>query len=692
MFIIATRLALDLTKRAIFDYYKIVFMPTHKIKIFIAIILFSYSATAQVLTPDSTQREAKMQIEKDDNKVRFTPVTPPLNQIAGAPEAFYTYFWEFGDGHYSFKEDPVHVYKEQGEYTAELWVTNNYDNGKPPPRRPEKIGVNTIVHPADSMNRESEISGGFAMRKMREPVPDEEMVVIMSYENNLSYTTDGKLYLYFNEDKYRSDNFELLEIRAYHGEKETKDEPVFSAVLPANYTHTLWASSALPVGLLTKTTSPGDSSERKDLNRTRQESISIFRNQRVLEFYDLQPGEKRNLFFIMKTTPEMLQDTSAIINIRGVFVPDKYFDNHKVEDLEMEITTSHDPNKMAVNNTRVNYRFFPGRELNYKVRFQNNGEGPAKTIRLEIDVPPSIDQTSLEVLDLYPECPICPDEREVNYSCLDTLFQEDKMTLTFKNIHLPGSRQKGVEDYDSTKGFVKYSLAMKEKVPKVSSLSRTAIFFDKNEPILTNYAKTRFKPGLSIGVLGGYTSLPGLDESKNYQFGITFSPFKPQRGFFQFEVLASSGSYSQVGEYETYEVIDVGPAGEEIFEIAEITEQRDFRYLSLTLVPVSYRFNLSKFLSIGGGVQVSTRLSEKVSGEADYQYFIEFQRGFREPNMDKNQTLPIDEKNSFVGFVPGAFLDLNIGSVRVGPTGGLRYIYQTKTPNNQWMFYLLWKI
>lgn len=652
----------------------------------VLLLLLSHILPAQVLPEDTVKREAVIEIQKNGNRVRFIPVTPPLNQIAGAPEAFYTYFWEFGDGHYSFDKNPDHVYKEKGEYKADLWVTNNYDNGKPPPARPEKIGINEIATPADSARQDSAPRNGFALRKNREPVPDEKMVVIMSYQNTNAYTSDGKLYLYFNEHKYRSDNFNLLEVRTYHGETVVEDDPIVSAALHDNFDNTLLANNSSALRFLNVL--PGDSSEREDLNKTKQESISIFRNKHVLEFYDLKPGEQRNLFFIMQTTSEMLQDTSAIINIRGVFVPDKNFENHKVEDMEMEITTSHDPNKMAVYNTRLNYRFFPGRSLTYKVRFQNNGEGPAKTIRLEIDVPPTMDKTSLDVLDLYPECPVCPDAPDVNYSCLDTLFQEDKLVLTFKNIHLPGSRQAGVHDYDSTQGFVKYSLVMNKKIPKVNSVSRTAIYFDKNDPIFTNAAKTRFKPGISIGILGGYSFEPELENSRNYKVGITLSPFKPYRGFFQMELLASRGRYSQSDRYENSAVVDPATGTLEIVEVAEL---RNFSTLLLTAVPVSYRYNLAKSFSVGGGVQVSTTLSEKIEGEADYNYFYEFQKGLREANPEKDQTLPIAERNSFNGFIPGAFVDINMGAVRIGPMAGLRYIYQTEKPENQWMFYLIWK-
>src|SRR5688572_20550924 len=94
---------------------------------------------------DTTKREAQISYDIEDNQVTFSAITPPLQQIQGAPTAFYTYYWELGDGAYSFDPKLKHIYKKTGEHKAQLWTTNNYDNGKPPPSRPQKITVNKIT-------------------------------------------------------------------------------------------------------------------------------------------------------------------------------------------------------------------------------------------------------------------------------------------------------------------------------------------------------------------------------------------------------------------------------------------------------------------------------------------------------------------------------------------------------------------
>ncbi len=70
---------------------------------------------------------------------KFTSELRPLRGISGAPEPFYSYFWEFGDGNFSFEKDPLHFYKDTGNYKVRLFATNNYDDGKRPPTRPTTV-------------------------------------------------------------------------------------------------------------------------------------------------------------------------------------------------------------------------------------------------------------------------------------------------------------------------------------------------------------------------------------------------------------------------------------------------------------------------------------------------------------------------------------------------------------------------
>ena len=60
----------------------------------------------------------------------------------------------------------------------------------------------------------------------------------------------------------------------------------------------------------------------------------------------------------------------------------------------------------------------------FKTRFQNDGEGPAKTIRLETDIPEMFDKKTLQIVDSYPKCPICPKGENVTYSCIDTIINQ----------------------------------------------------------------------------------------------------------------------------------------------------------------------------------------------------------------------------------------------------------------------------
>ena len=177
----------------------------------------AYSYSQQLPVNDTLTRAATIKSTTHGNEVIFIPETPALNQIAGAPKAFYTHYWEFGDGHYSTEEKPKHVYKNKGEYEVKLWATNNYDTGKPPTTRPKKIAINSMTTDYEDLATMDE---NFTIKRNREPVPEEEIVAIMSYKNSKDYVTNGKIYLFYNEHKYKANNFDLLETRTHYNEKK----------------------------------------------------------------------------------------------------------------------------------------------------------------------------------------------------------------------------------------------------------------------------------------------------------------------------------------------------------------------------------------------------------------------------------------------------------------------------------------
>ncbi|KJD35331.1 hypothetical protein PW52_10895 [Tamlana sedimentorum] len=634
-----------------------------------------YGFSQETLVTDSI-RVATILPTVNQNEVKFTPKTPQLNQIAGAPKAFYTHYWEFGDGQFSTEENPTHVYKEKGEYNVKLWATNNYDTGKPPTSRPKKVVINSTNITFDDV---ATMNNDFILKRNREPVPDEEMVAIVRYKNIKNYTTNGKIYLFYNENEFKADNFEILETRMYHNEKSSDANTfTYTGKMDSDVFDIASVSAINQI----KHQQLQDTTVKTNLPLTLKESEFLYKNWRVIEFDNMKPEEERNIFVSLKTTPEMIKDTSAIISVRGVYVPDSNYDNHKVKDMEMEIVTSHDPNKMSSNGTLMNYRLVRFKNLKYKIKFQNNGEGPARTIRLETDIPEMLDKASIKILDMYPKCDICP-KRDVIYSCLDTTYTDSQAIFTFKNIYLLGSEQKNVKEYDSTKGFVKYSIKFAKDFHKKKTKSRTSIIFDKNEPIITNYSTTRFTPGLSIGLKAGVNSFSNLNDSESYFFGVTLSPYKSYRWYWQVELQNNFHEYQQDTQVQEEFVDD--PQG---FRFRQrTTTNTTFNNIDWD-VPVLIRYNINNYLGLGAGLHNTISVSEKQNQDI----LIEQYEG-SEPDAPVFNTIEDSQEttNSFTNLRSGLLFEATAGFARIGPSLGARYIMNFDSDFSYWQFYAIWK-
>jgi len=641
------------------------------------IILSSAMVLAQTKVKDTITRRANISYIQKGNSVTFKPETPPLIPIAGAPKPSYSYLWEMGDGHYSKQAEPKHVYKNKGNYTTRLAVTNNYDNGKPPATRPKKVAVNEIENDPYEDIASIADQNGFAIQKNCDPIPDQEMVVVVSYQNLENYVASGKLYLFYNEKQFKNNNFELLDFRTYAGEREVKENTI-AAVDDLDDSNNYVAS----VENTFKTKKYKNTTTEEDLEASLKEAHTLYNNVSILEFDDSNPTETRNVFYTFKTTPEMIKDTSATVTMRGIFVPNRSFKNHKVKNLEMEIVTSHDPNKMGSNGSLINYRLVRFKRVKFKTRFQNNGEGPARKIRLETDIPDMFDKKTFQIEGMYPECPICPKDEEPTVSCLDTIIKQKQIIFTFKNIYLPGTEQKNVQEKDSTKGFVRYSMKFNEDFHKVKTKSRTAIIFDKNEPIITNYAVTRFLPGISVGVKAGYNIYPDLEKSTSYFVGATISPFKSYRFYWQAEWFNALNQYNSSANI--VDVFDTNANGtRQLIRTTTTTENKNINWE----VPILIRYNINNYIGIGAGIQANINVSSEQHQDIKIETFEGDKDNFLIGTQTSNNTI----KNSFTDIKTGLLFDLTAGFARIGPSLGARYVMNFKQNFNYIQLYGIWK-
>jgi PKD repeat protein len=650
-------------------------------KLVLLLLLVTSIVFSQTKVKDTVTRKATIGYDKKGNQVSLKPQTPPLNQVAGAPPASYSYFWEFGDGSYSKAKEPKKVYKKKGEYKVNLVVTNNYDNGKPPTTRPKTVAVTEITDDKSDEIASIETEGGFKVLNNREPVPDDEITVILSYENLLDYVASGKLYLFYNDKEFKKKNFDLVETRTHFGEKEIQENGI-AVVDDKNNSYQNIASETnyLPLRF------SKEDEDDQNLELTLAESKSLFTDSKVLEFDNMNAKETRNVFFTFKTTPEMLKDTSAVVKMRGVYVPDRNYKNHKKKTLEMEIVTSHDPNKMSSNATLINYRLVRFKTTNFKTRFQNDGEGPAKTIRLETDIPEMFDKKTLQIVDCYPKCPICPKGENVTYSCIDTIIKKDQIHFTFKNIYLPGSNQKNVTERDSTKGFVKYSLKFGKDFHKIKTKSKTSIFFDKNDPVITNYATTRFKMGISIGAKAGYNLYPNLNNSQSYFVAATICPYKSYRWYWQVELQNSLQKHDSGEPIITERIADFSTPPNGTVQLEQTFTKSSFENVNLT-IPILARYNINNFIGIGAGIQGNINISQKetitndiIRYESPFPIFV--------TSTSQNTT---NQSKSLQNFNGGLLLDATIGFARIGPSLGARYVMNSQKNYNYWQFYAIWK-
>ena len=237
-------------------------------------------------------------------------------------------------------------------------------------------------------------------------------------------------------------------------------------------------------------------------------------------------------------------------------------------------------------------------------------------------------------------------------------------------------------EYDSTKGFVKYRVKFAKDFHKKKTKSRTAIIFDKNDPIITNYATTRFTPGISIGAKAGYNFYDGLNNSKSYFAGITVSPYKSYKWYPQAELLTNFHTFD--ANAETSDTIMQGPNG--IRQLERTITSSSYENVDWE-IPVLMRYNINNYIGIGAGVQGIISVSKKRQLNTTTELYENETDSF----LIDTKTDLTEESNSFTNLRTAFLVDFTAGFARIGPSLGARYIINSEKDQNYFQLYAIWK-
>lgn len=662
-----------------------------KVMIFWLLTLLGLNAFAQDTIPPV------LHIAETGDSVRLSATLRPLRQIAGAPTAFYSYFWELGDGHFSFDKTPVYAYHDTGTYAIRLYATNNYDDGKAPPTRPRKVRIKKKAVTKDAwVSHFFHGSGDVELKINRYPKPGEDFVAILGYRNQYQDSLSGNIVLFYNDRQLDRQGFSLAEQRFYHSEDRGNLEALTARVDRQALQEQVAFESPAHGSMVGADDGPGDGSGRVDgrafvgfSSETQSMLHSLednYSSHAVVHFHSIARGAEQFVFMDMNTLPEMLQDTNATVGLSAMLVPDDPSRPPQLYALDMQVVSSHDPNRMMLRSRRINYRFFKQKkELLYRVEFQNTGTGPARHISVGLAIPHQLDPESIRLNAMKPVCKWC-DSTYARASCIDTIRRGDSIYFVFDNIYLPGIQQDGVGDKDSTTGFVEYAVRFKRKPKKIPFSTQAAIAFDRQAPLVTNKATARFIKGLSPGIMVGYSVLPGnggYTASGPLQFGYVLAPYSPFRPYFQVEafvgLLQQDAFTSTIVKDNTDTLIGGLP-----FIITGRQTKTTVNRNSFELTPLHFRYNLGKYFGVGAGAMAQINISEQTTTE-NRAYFVT-------QLLSQNvQTAVTTTKSAitYLGSVNAApFIDLQFGAVRHGPVAGIRYmrLLSGQVTNRFWLY------
>lgn len=584
-------------------------------RITLLLAFFLFSSVLSLAQQDNDPFITSKKIKGYDNNIQFKMENlPELQPIPGAekdPEI--KYLWLFGDGRFSFDDNPTHIYDriQTEPFDVECFLTYTYTDDEQDPekkkrrRKKSKVAINTfgnmtstpnsaIASSFNRQNKNTNTKNAVYLQTNQSPKAGEEMVAILSYRNTGSQPLSGKLKLHYNDFKSCPDCFSVTERPLTYN-----DEIYYSSDVGMTDIYAEAVASTDNIANFSASTI-GSFNETPYIRNE-------YASRETWEITNLEAGKEHHIFIILKTD-ESKTDTSLTT---PVFVEFENMNGKLIDDyeLELQLVSSHDPNNVVAKNYqgRMERTFkLPWKRkdpIHYRINFQNDGDGAASDIRVVLNIPNSLDTASVEILEvgIGKNSDILEGE-----SLFDHRVYEDSIVFFIQNVNLGGTGQKGIKKAAS-RGYILFNIKAKpRKVRRITSQAN--IYFDTNEPVRTRKSRIRLKRSARLTLEVGVQQPQALPDwsipapAVNFQnkfIGLGTSALLPKKRI----SLDASIRYS----IENYDFAEAS---------AEFSYQ--FNHLTVNLIP---QFDVLPFLRIGVGAEAGALLRATHSGFLEYNIF-----------------------------------------------------------------------
>lgn len=206
------------------------------------------------------------------------------------------------------------------------------------------------------------------------------------------------------------------------------------------------------------------------------------------------PGKNYVLNFNLSVKTTATLRDSVICNMK-LDVPGEVITSDNAASLKLPVRTSYDPNDKLVNRKEMVFDE-TNKNLVYTIRFQNTGNDTAFVVRIKDQLDPRFDYSSIKMLS--------------NSHPMDfTLSSKGDLEFIFDNILLPDSTTNEAKSH----GYVSFSMKLKDMYFAVgdSVSNQASIFFDYNDPVVTEYAITKIvSQGIVSKVINKESGIPGF--------------------------------------------------------------------------------------------------------------------------------------------------------------------------------------